>query len=74
MHGCWFGSVFGWGVGAGEMLLSLIIIVLIVCFIIGAFRRKPVNPDYRDSLAILKRRLASGEITLEEFEAVKKVL
>ena len=41
---------------------------------VGIFRRKPVNPDYRDSLAILKRRLASGEITLEEYEAVKKVL
>ena len=74
MHGCWFGNVFGWGVGLAEMLLSLTIIVLIVSLVIGAFRHKPVNSDYRDSLAILKRRLASGEITLEEFEAVKKVL
>ncbi|MBD8895729.1 SHOCT domain-containing protein [Desulfovibrio desulfuricans] len=28
--------------------------------------------DYTDSMAILKRRLASGEITLEEYEKLKK--
>lgn len=74
MHGCWFGNAFGWGGGSAEILLLLAVIVLIVCWAVGIFRRKPVNPDYRDSLAILKRRLASGEITLEEYEAVKKVL
>lgn len=56
------------------MLLLLMAIVFIVYLLVTALRRKLANLDNRDSLTILKRRLASGEITLQEFETLGKVL
>ena len=38
-------------------------------------RKSPRNtPDHRDSLDILKTRLASGDLSQEEYDKLKKVL
>ena len=58
--------------------VGLIIILVLAVFIIYRFCRKPDMPhsglDQRDSLEILKKRLASGEITPEEYSKLKSVL
>ncbi len=76
MYGCQFGAGSGFGMGGpwSAMLLPFVVAGLLVWLGIGLLHKKPGHADQRDSLRILKRRLASGEITLEEFEALKKVL
>ena len=57
------------------MLGMLLLLVLAGGLIYGLVKsRRQNHGDRRDSLEILKRRLASGEISLEEFENLKKVL
>ena len=70
MYGCDIGSVMGWGNGMTHLIFM--IISLAVAFISRIFPSQRRNMDYTDSMAILKRRLASGEITLEEYEKLKK--
>lgn len=57
-----------------EIGLLILVAALVVYVAIGLINRKKCNFDRRDSLEILKRRLASGEITLEEYEKIKSVL
>ncbi len=56
------------------MLLTITVFVLAVWFISRLMLRKRCNFDRRDSLNILKHRLASGEITQEEYEKLKNVI
>lgn len=72
MYGCDIGSVMGWGNGMTHLIFMILIISLAVAFISRIFPSQRSNMDYTDSMAILKRRLASGEITLEEYEKLKK--
>ena len=72
MYGCDIGSVMGWGNGMTHLIFMILIISLVVAFISKMFPLQRKNMDYTDSMAILKRRLASGEITLEEYEKLKK--
>ncbi|MEA4990901.1 hypothetical protein SDC9_12673 [bioreactor metagenome] len=72
MYGCDIGSVMGWGNGMTHLIFMILIISLAVAFISRIFPSQRKNMDYTDSMAILKRRLASGEITLEEYEKLKK--
>jgi len=62
----------------GELVMEIFLTVLaIACIIYVAFRLlrcKQNNFDRRDSLDILKCRLASGEITAEEFGRLKEIL
>ncbi|MDR2572877.1 MAG: hypothetical protein LBC94_00795 [Desulfovibrio sp.] len=74
MHGCYYGNIFGWSAWWVEMLVSALAVIFIACLIFRLPGRKRSNPDRRDSLNILKCRLASGEITLEEFEKLKEAL
>ncbi|ATD81745.1 MULTISPECIES: SHOCT domain-containing protein [Desulfovibrio] len=74
MHTCYFQSFFGWGGGWLGMFLTVIVLVLAVCLISRLLTRKRCNFDRRDSLNILKHRLASGEITQEEYEKLKNVI
>lgn len=74
MRGCYFGHAFGWGGWWMEIGLLILVAALVVYVAIGLINRKKCNFDRRDSLEILKRRLASGEITLEEYEKIKSVL
>lgn len=48
--------------------------LLFVVFALRPKRAKSQNPDRDDSLEILKRRLARGDISLEEFTTLKSVL
>ena len=74
MHSCTFLNFFGWGGGWLGMLLTITVFVLAVWFISRLMLRKRCNFDRRDSLNILKHRLASGEITQEEYEKLKNVI
>ena len=83
MWGCSFApfssSGMGWGGGIGMLpgLLVLALLVLLVWRAVRAFGAKNTEghaADRRDSLEILKSRLARGEITLAEFDTLKKVL
>ena len=76
MHGCFYGNIFGfrWAGWWMEIFLTVLVIVGIVYLVSRLFRRQQSNFDSLDSLDILKRRLASGEITMEEFEKLKRFL
>ena len=80
MHGCFYGNIFGPGYGLGwggwwiEIILTVLVIVGIAYLVFRIFSHQKNNFDRRDSLDILKRRLASGEISLDEFEKLKNVL
>ncbi|MEG6503120.1 MULTISPECIES: SHOCT domain-containing protein [unclassified Desulfovibrio] len=74
MHTCYFQSFFGWGGGWLGMLLTITVLVLAVWLVSRLLIRKRCNFDRRDSLNILKHRLASGEITQEEYEKLKNVI
>jgi putative membrane protein len=76
MHG-WGHMNWGWG-GLVVQLLFWIIIILIIFWAIRYFIRlsrthPPDNPQ-ESSLDILKKRYASGDITKQEFEEMKKDL
>ena len=76
MHGCGW-MVGGWGWGMGGMLAGIILLILAAAAIAVFMRasgRKSGDHDRRDSLDILKRRLASGDISIEEFEQLKRHL
>ncbi len=60
------------GMGGGALLLAGAIVM--GCFIYAKYIRKSDNADKRDSLEILKRRLASGDITMDEFNSIREVL
>jgi putative membrane protein len=72
MYGCDIGSVMGWGRGMTHLMFMILIISLAAVFISRIMPQQKNNMDSTDSLSILKRRLASGEITLEEYEKLKK--
>lgn len=63
-------GMMGYGFGFGPLAFLLLIagIVLVVL----AFARK--EPKVDEPLGILKARLAKGEITIEQFEELKKAL
>lgn len=75
-----------WGMGGGgglfsSGLLGLLLIGALVWAILAG-RRRPADPDHRqgaradrdDALRILKRRLALGEIDLEEYERLRQAV
>ena len=74
MHTCNFMDYFGWGGGWIGMLIAVAVLALAIYFVCRLFSRKPCNFDRRDTLNILKHRLASGEITQEEYEKLKNVI
>ena len=72
MHGCAFERFLGMN-GWVEILFCLAVAALIVYLGFRIYHIKKGNFDSRDSLAILKRRLAAGEISMEEFNNLKKL-
>lgn len=73
MLGCSFAMVTGWNGWPGIMACLLLTPVAVYIFIrLGDARRR--NTDRKDSLAILQRRLAAGEISTEEFANLKQYL
>jgi putative membrane protein len=57
-----------------EIFLTALVAGCSIYFSFRLLRCRQNNFDRRDSLDILKRRLASGEITVEEFGKLKEVL
>ena len=74
MYGCDLGSVMGWGSGMTNLIFMIIILCLAFAFIGKLLPQNKKNMDYTDSMSILKKRLASGEITLEEYEKLKNAI
>ena len=74
MYGCDIGSVMGWGSGMTHLIFMILIVSLAAVFISRIVPQQKRNMDSADSLSILKRRLASGEITLEEYEKLKNAI
>ncbi len=74
MHSCTFLNFFGWGGGWLGIFLTIAAFVMVAGLISRLLTRKRHNFDRRDSLNILKHRLASGEITPEEYEKLKSVI
>ena len=72
MYGCDIGSVMGWGRGMTHLMFMIVVVSLAAIFISRVMPQRKNNMDSTDSLSILKRRLASGEISLEEYEKLKK--
>ena len=67
-------GMMGFGMGFG-FIFMLIFWGLIIWFIVALVNSSQSNKkDDLDSLTILKRRYAKGEITKKEFESMKKEL
>lgn len=73
MPGCSFGA---WGMGHGwPGVLAVLLTLIAAAFIfVRLFESRRRNRDRRDSMAILRKRLAAGEITLPEFERLQRYL
>lgn len=73
MPGCSFGVLsmgHGW-----PGWLALLLFMAVAAFLFGrAVDWRSRGRDRRDSLAILKKRLAAGEITPEEFDRLQRYL
>lgn len=72
MYGCGIENIMGWGNGMTHLIFMILIVSLAAVFISRMLPQQKRNMDSTDSLSILKRRLASGEISLEEYEKLKK--
>ena len=64
------GGMFGFGGGFMMILFYIIIIFLIISFVKDFFRKRNAGSDV--ARQILKERFAKGEITLSEYEDMKK--
>jgi putative membrane protein len=70
----WGGGTF-FGGGLFMWILNILLLLLVVFFAVKFFRGGPIsgmNNETPDS--ILKKRLAKGEITKEEFVEMKKLM
>jgi putative membrane protein len=69
---------YGWGmtgVGWFGMMLFWVLVIVAVVFLVRSFEGFwPRLPRADRSLEIARERFAKGELTREEFEAVKKSL
>ena len=74
MYGCDIGSVMGWGNGMTHLIFMILIVSLAAVFISRIIPQQKNNMDSADSLSILKKRRASGEISLEEYEKLKNAI
>ena len=69
MMGGWYGGGSGWGWGG---LLFLVLVIAGVVLITRGLVDKAGRAD--EALAILRQRLARGEITTEQYEELKRTL
>lgn len=73
MLGCSFSSVMSWSGGQGlpGSILIMLLSGVLAFYCCTVFKR---NNDRRESLEILKKRLATGNISEEEFVKLKQYL
>ncbi|MDR1611570.1 MAG: SHOCT domain-containing protein [Planctomycetota bacterium] len=73
MLGCSFAALGGWHGWLG-MLAGLALLLGAICGLLYLAEARRKHGDRKDSLGILRRRLASGEITAEEFANLRRYL
>jgi putative membrane protein len=77
-HGGNYGTMMGYGYGYGNLFLWIVAIVLVglVVYLVirGTRRREYLRAHQGTPLEILQKRYASGEITKEMFEEMRKNL
>jgi len=68
------GSWGPWGLVMGGVmsLLFWVALVVLVIWVVRSRRHRPFPPD--GAMDILRRRLAAGEITHDEFENTRRIL
>lgn len=64
---------FGWTYGLG-WVITILTIVLVVFLIYSFLSKKDSNTEDDESLSILKKRYAKGEIDKKKFDEMKKDL
>ncbi len=68
-------DALGWGnwVVNGALLIGTLAVFAVVLTWVGSQlrRRSPTRTERADPLEITRSRLATGEITIEEFEAIR---
>ena len=74
MYSCDIGGIMGWGGGITNIIFAVLFITLAIIIINRLLPQHKKNSDATDSIEILKRRLAAGEISLEEYEKLKKFI
>ena len=73
MFDCSFAAFLGWHGLWGMITVAMVIAVTVYLFVTrGNAKRRRADSD--DSLSLLKRRLAAGEITVGEFNTLKQYL
>jgi len=80
MFGCfrgWGGQFATWwpgqGLWGGTMMIGIVVVIAVGVFFFARWLPKREG-DGNDSLGILKRRYAQGEISRDDFEAIRKTL
>ena len=76
-----YNDLFG-GIEMASSSLVLVVLVVVLAVlllglgkdILGMFRKKGKQEDKGDALQILKARLARGEISIEEYNTLRKQL
>ncbi len=76
MFGCNWGSPFPYNlIGILINILMVVTIVYIITLIVRSFLAKNTpNRDAADSLEIIRRKFASGEISEGEYQRMKEIL
>lgn len=65
----------GTGMGIGMWIFWIVLILIVVFLIKALVGNEPVNnPNNETPLEILRKRYASGEISREQYEQMKKEL
>ncbi|WP_319583975.1 SHOCT domain-containing protein [uncultured Pseudodesulfovibrio sp.] len=81
LHHSWgfmYGPGHGWFMGGFGSLFGLLLIGLLVFMLVRLFQRPTAGTgarrDREDSMEILKRKYANGDISTEEFRKIRSLL
>ncbi len=72
----YWGSGYGWGMAIFGVLMMLLFwggVAVAIVFLVRSLSSWRTEPN-DNAMEMLRRRLAAGDITSEEFERIRKVL